>query len=131
MKASILAVVAFSLFSIGVHAQTYTIFGNAVPKTPVDPDTAAVTLGVKFTSSQPGKIRGIRFYRGWSSPTGYGVAIYSASGARLAQTSVATDTCTVPCWEQVSFTAPVSIEANTRYIAAYYMPNGRYASDNY
>jgi hypothetical protein len=131
MKASTLAFVAFILFTIGAHAQTYTIFGNAVPKTPVDPDTAAVTLGVKFTSSQPGKITGIRFYRGRSSPTGYSVAIYSASGTPLAQTSVAADTCTVPCWEQVSFTAPVSIDAHTQYIAAYYMPNGRYAGDNY
>jgi hypothetical protein len=40
------------------------IFGNSVPQTPVDPDTSAVTLGVKFWSTQAGTISGIRFYRG-------------------------------------------------------------------
>jgi hypothetical protein len=40
-----------------------TIFGNATPRTPIDSDTNAVTLGVKFQSSQSGAISGIRFYR--------------------------------------------------------------------
>jgi hypothetical protein len=46
-------------------AQTVTLFGNAVPSTPVASDTAAVTLGVKFWSSQPSTVAGIRFYRGY------------------------------------------------------------------
>jgi hypothetical protein len=110
---------------------TYTIFGSSIPKTPIDPDTAAVTLGVKFTSTQAGKISGIRFYRAQSSPSGYSVALYSATGTRLARTSTAQDTCTVPCWEQVSFSAPVSINANTRYVAAYWTPHGGYPDDQY
>jgi hypothetical protein len=122
------------LFSgeIGCLAQTsYSIFGNTVPKTPVDPDGSAVTLGVNFTSTQAGKITGIRYYRGRTSHNGYTVALYSASGTQLAQVSVSADTCSVPCWEQVNFLAPVSITANTRYVAAYYAPNGLYADDSY
>jgi hypothetical protein len=110
-------------------AQTYTIFGNATPKTPVDADTGAVTLGVKFTSAMTGQIVGVRFYRARGSAQGYGVALYSSSGTPLAQTSVARDTCSVPCWEQVNFTTPVAINANTRYVAAYFTRHGGYAGD--
>jgi hypothetical protein len=42
------------------QAQTVTLFGNSVPSTPVDSDTASVTLGVKFWNSQSGTIAGIR-----------------------------------------------------------------------
>jgi hypothetical protein len=115
---------------IGCLAQSsVSIFGNTVPKTPVDPDGNAVTLGVKFTSTQAGKITGMRFYRGQGNSHGYTVALYDRYGKQLALASLAQDTCTVPCWEQVSFLAPVSINANTRYVAAYYTSNGAYADD--
>jgi hypothetical protein len=114
----------------GGLAQTYTIFGNATPKTPVDPDTSAVTLGVNFTSTQAGAISGVRFYRGHSNLYGYYVVgLFDSSGNRLASASHKGDTCTVPCWEQITFLAPVTINANTRYVAAYYTSNGRYADD--
>ena len=58
-------------------AQTVTLFGNALPSTPVDSDTAAVTLGVKFWTSQPGTVAGIRFYRGYkASSSGYTVKLF-------------------------------------------------------
>ena len=115
----------------GGLAQTYTIFGNATPKNPTETvDGNAVTLGVKFTSTQAGTISGVRFYRARSSSTGYTVKLFTGDGAtRLARAIVATDTCVVPCWEQVNFAAPVSINANTRYVATYYTPNGGYADD--
>src|SRR5438270_7919601 len=113
-------------------AQTVTLFGNALPSTPVDSDTAAVTLGVKFWTSQPGTIAGIRFYRGQkASSSGYTVKLFSASGTLLASAKTAKDTCAVPCWEQVNFVSPISIAANTTYVAAYYTGNGQYADDQY
>jgi Domain of unknown function (DUF4082) len=109
-----------------------TIFGNATPQTPVDPDANAVTLGVKFWSSQPGTISGIRFYRGHTvGSSGYTVKLFSGSGTLLASAKTATDTCAVPCWEQVNFASPISIAANTTYVAAYYTGNGNYADDQY
>jgi hypothetical protein len=111
-------------------AQSLSIFGNAVPNNPVEADYAPVTLGVKFTSTQAGQITGVRFYRARSSPTGYTVKLFTGDGAaRLARAIVAQDTCEVPCWEEVNFLAPVSINANTRYVATYYTPNGSYADD--
>jgi hypothetical protein len=113
-------------------AQTVSLFGNRVPSTPVDSDTAAVTLGVKFWTSQPGTIAGIRFYRSHkASSTGYTVKLFSASGRLLASAKTGKDTCAVPCWEQVDFASPISIAANTTYVAAYYTGNGQYADDQY
>lgn len=111
-------------------AQSVSIFGNAVPNNPVEADYAPVTLGVKFTSTQAGEITGVRFYRARSSPTGYTVKLFTGDGVTpLARAIVAQDTCEVPCWEEVNFLAPVSINANTRYVATYYTPNGSYADD--
>lgn len=106
-----------------------TIFGNSVPQTSVDPDTNAVTLGVKFWSTQAGSISGIRFYRGATNGSGYTVKLFNAAGSLLASSQTTKDTCAVPCWEQVNFAVPLSLAANTTYIAAYYAPNGRYADD--
>jgi hypothetical protein len=114
------------------YAQTaLTIFGAGVPKTAVDPDTSAVNLGVKFFSKVPGTVSAIRFYRGHSNGNGYTVRLYTANGAQLTSKRVTTDTCKVPCWEQVNLAAPISIAANTTYVAAYYTSNGRYADDSY
>src|SRR5262249_37669241 len=33
-------------------------------------------------------------------------------------------------WQQVNFASPVSISANTTYVASYHAPNGRYAEDD-
>ncbi len=113
-------------------AQTpLTIFGNGVPHTAIDPDPNAVTLGVKFRSTQPGTISGIRFYRAARSSTGYVARLYSSSGTRLASVTVTSEPCaTLPCWEQLNFAAPISISPNTTYIAAYFVSGGHYAGDN-
>jgi Domain of unknown function (DUF4082) len=108
---------------------TVTIFGSATPQTPVAPDAAAVSLGVKFRSSLPGKVSGIRFYRGATSRDGYAVKLFATGGSLLAAAKTWKDTCAVPCWEQVNFLSPVTVAANTTYVAAYYTSNGRYAAD--
>jgi hypothetical protein len=107
------------------------ILGNAVPTNPVEADPNAVTLGLKFWSTQPGAVAGIRFYRDHTNSYGYTARLYTAAGSLLAQARTATDTCTVPCWEQVNFAAPIAISANTTYVAAYYTSNGYYADGYY
>jgi hypothetical protein len=108
---------------------TINIFRNAVPANPVVADYNSVTLGLKFYSTQPGTISGIRFYRGHRNQSGYTVKLFSAGGSLLASAKTSNDTCNVPCWEQVNFSAPISIAANTTYVAAYYTSNGDYADD--
>jgi hypothetical protein len=121
----------FVVCSTASSAQTVTLFGTGTPQTPIDPDTSAVTLGIKFYSTQAGVISGIRFYRGAKNTSGYRARLYKADGTLLASASSTKEPCgTMPCWEQLNFSAPVSIAANTTYIAAYYTSNGRYAGDN-
>jgi hypothetical protein len=116
------------LLAVTAWAQTpITIFGDAVPQNPVISDSA-VTLGVKFYSTQAGAIAGIRFYRGAADPRGYTVELFSSSGTLLGS-AMDSDTCSVPCWEQINFASPISIAANTTYVAAYYASNGDYAND--
>jgi hypothetical protein len=110
---------------------TLTIFGNAMPETPVASDAGAVTLGVKFRSAYPGKVSGIRFYRGATSSDGYAVKLFAANGSLLAAAKAWKDTCAVPCWEQVNFHSPVLLAANTTYVATYYTSNGKFAVDSY
>jgi hypothetical protein len=130
MMKCILVAGLICLSSVAFAQSPLTIFGNNVPGSAVDPDTNAVNLGVKFFSQVPGTISAIRFYRGHRNTNGYTVRLYTAAGSQLSSKRVTTDTCTVPCWEQVNLTTPISIAAGTTYIAAYYTSNGRYVADN-
>ena len=69
-------------------AQSISIFGNAVPKNPID-DALAATLGVKFWSSQSGTISAIRFYRAVANPHGYVAKLYTAGRTLLASVNLA------------------------------------------
>jgi hypothetical protein len=108
-----------------------TILGDTTPRTPVVIDTRPVTVGVRFVTAEPGKVWGIRFFRGATSRNGYAVKLFAANGSLLAAAKTWKDTCSVPCWEYVNFVSPVSLAANTTYVAAYYTPNGRYAADKF
>lgn len=124
---------ALIAFASGAEAQTpITLFGTKTPGTPVDPDTNSVTLGVQFYSSQSGTVAGVRFFRGASSSSGYSVGIFDASsGARLAVKSITSEPCaSMPCWEEIDFSAPLAIAANKTYVAAYFVKGGHYAGDN-
>jgi hypothetical protein len=104
-----------------------SIFGSAVPTNAVEADYSAVTLGVKFWSSQAGTISAVRFYRGATSPSGYVARLYSAAGKQLGSVVLAKESGPVPGWQTAVFAHPISIAANTTYVAAYYTPNGKYA----
>ena len=121
--------VSFAIPSCGVaSAQTLTIFGNAVPKNPIG-GAGAVTLGVKFWSSEPGTISGIRFYRAVASPQGYIGDLFSAGGTLLGSATLTKESGPLPGWQEADFASPISISANTTYVAAYYCPIGQGASD--
>ena len=111
-----------------VAAQSISIFGNAVPNNPID-DGNAVTLGVKFWSSQPGTISAIRFYRAVTNPYGYVAKLYTAGGTLLASVKLAKEDGPVPGWQVANFASPIPINANTTYIAAYYSAVGHGAWD--
>jgi hypothetical protein len=59
---------------------------------------------------------------------GYIVALYSASGERLALARLEAESGPLPGWQQANFSTPVSIKAKTTYVATYYTSDGLYAA---
>src|SRR5213078_770360 len=84
------------------------------------------TLGVKFRSDVNGSVTGIRFYKGAGNNGTHTGLLYSSAGAVLAQATFSGETASG--WQQVNFSSPVAILANTTYIAAYFSTSG-YAYD--
>lgn len=93
----------------------------------VGTDAKAVELGVKFRSDENGYITGIRFYKS-SGNTGTHVAnLWTSSGTLLATATFTNETTSG--WQQVHFTTPVAITANTVYVASYHTNSGHYSCD--
>src|SRR5262249_46084690 len=127
----LIVLIAYSVSGRSLAQSPLNILGNTVPANPVEADYSAATLGVKFWSSQGGRISGIRFYRGATSPAGYVARLYSAAGGLLGSVALAKESDPAPGWQTALFPSPISIAANTTYVAAYYTPNGKYADDYY
>lgn len=86
-----------------------------------------VELGVKFSSDVNGTITGIRFYKA-STNTGTHVAnLWTNSGILLATATLTSETASG--WQQVLFSNPVPITADTIYVASYHTLNGHYSAN--
>lgn len=95
----------------------------------VTTDTKSVTLGLRFTSDVPGKVVGIRFFKGSSNTGSHVGTLWSSTGANLGQVSFVGESGSG--WQQANFAAPISIAANTAYIASYFAPSGNYAEEQF
>ena len=108
---------------------TYSLWNNGGDTHhPSVSDTSPDELGVKFESETNGYVTGIRFYKGPSNTGTHVGHLWDAQGDLLATATFTNETSTG--WQQVTFANPVSITANTVYIASYYAPNGGYAADS-
>ena len=88
-------------------------------------DSTTVELGVRFRSDVTGIITGIRFYKA-STNTGTHIAnLWTNTGTLLATAQFSGETASG--WQQVSFNSPVTIAANTTYVASYFAPGGHYS----
>ena len=100
---------------------------STVPPVSSESDSSAVELGVKFRTSQAGVISGIRFYKG-SANTGVHVGnLWTSNGVNLGAVTFTGETSSG--WQEASFATPISVEADTTYVASYHAPNGGYALD--
>ncbi|WP_257187337.1 MULTISPECIES: DUF4082 domain-containing protein [unclassified Bradyrhizobium] len=89
-------------------------------------DPKSVELGVKFQTSTPGDIIGVRFYKGPTNTGTHVADLWSSTGTLLA-TAVFTNE-TADGWQQVNFATPVTIMPGTTYVASYHTA-GNYAAD--
>ncbi|HEY3082936.1 MAG TPA: DUF4082 domain-containing protein, partial [Chloroflexota bacterium] len=98
---------------------------SATPAVASESDSSSIELGVKFRANQSGQITGIRFYKGAQNTGTHVGKLWSSTGTLLASATFSGETASG--WQQVTFATPVTIAANTTYVASYYAPNGRYA----
>ncbi|AKG23983.1 hypothetical protein IJ00_24135 [Calothrix sp. 336/3] len=103
---------------------------TATPAVITDPETAPLTLGVKFRTDVSGSITGIKFYK---SPESIGVhigTIWTSSGQKVGEVTFTNETASG--WQQVNFPTPIPITANTTYVASYHTNVGKYSlTENY
>jgi serine/threonine protein kinase len=115
-----------------VNGKPISIWGNS-SETPVetgDSDPRPVELGVKFRSEVTGLVTGVRFYKTPKNTGPHNGSLWSHTGARLARASFASETASG--WQQADFARPVPIQANTTYVASYFLDSRFYAhSRNY
>ncbi|HSU65669.1 MAG TPA: DUF4082 domain-containing protein, partial [Tepidisphaeraceae bacterium] len=88
-------------------------------------NAGGVELGMKFTSDVAGTVSAVRFYKG-SQETGTQTGeLWSSTGQLLATATFTNETASG--WQQVNFSSPVSIAANTTYIVSYHTTSGTIA----
>jgi probable HAF family extracellular repeat protein len=90
-------------------------------------DPNPVELGVKFQSSVAGTVTGVRFYKGPRNTGPHVGNLWSATGRLLTRATFADETPSG--WQQLNFSNPVPIAANTPYVVSYHT-RGFYSADN-
>ena len=92
-------------------------------------DGSPLEVGVKFTSSVAGQITALKFYRSPGDTGSDLLDLWTSTGTKIASATFTNTTASG--WETVNLTTPVSISANTTYVASYHT-NGEYvATDNF
>jgi hypothetical protein len=115
--------------SITVNPATTSMIwpSNPVPAIVDGGDPNAVELGVKFQSDVAGLITGVRFYKAATNIGTHVGHLWSSTGQNLATATFTGETGSG--WQQVTFATPVAIQANTVYVASYFVPNGHYSAN--
>ena len=92
-------------------------------------DGRQIELGMKFTSSVAGQITALKFYRS-ASDTGPDILdLWTATGTNLASATFSNTAASG--WQTVNLTTPVTIAANTTYVAAYHTTGAYVATTNF
>jgi hypothetical protein len=105
-----------------------TIWSSTAVPTVIDAGPgAAVELGVKFTSDFNGTITGLRFYKSGNNTGTHIGSLWSSTGTLLASATFTNETASG--WQQVNFSSPVAITANTAYVASYHTDVSHFSLD--
>ncbi|MBT1071818.1 DUF4082 domain-containing protein [Pelotalea chapellei] len=104
----------------------YSMWPNTtVPSTLDAGADSSAELGVKFKSDVSGYITGIRFYKASTNTGTHTGTLWSSTGQKLATATFTNETASG--WQQVNFSTPVAISANTTYVASYHANTGHYS----
>ena len=87
-------------------------------------DGQAIEVGVKFQSNTNGFITGIRFYKALNDNGIHVGHLWSGSGTSLAVATFTNESNSG--WQQINFSNPVAVTANTTYVASYHSSANKY-----
>ena len=108
-----------SSVTVSVSSSGSTLFGAiSVPERMQVDDTTSVELGVKFTPSVSGVIKGVRFWKNGVNGGAHTGSLWNSSGSLLATATFVNETASG--WQTVLFASPVSVTAGTTYTASYH-----------
>jgi hypothetical protein len=100
---------------------------TTVPGTVDAGPDSAVELGVKVKADVSGNITGVRFYKSTNNTGTHVGNLWTSSGTLLSSATFTNETASG--WQQVNFSTPVAITANTVYVASYHTSGGHYSDD--
>ena len=99
--------------------------GTRRPRRPRLPgDSNAVELGLRFRAEAGGTIGGIRFYKATANTGTHTGSLWTNTGTLLATTTFINETASG--WQQVNFSSPINVTANTTYVVSYHTNTGNY-----
>lgn len=103
---------------------------SALPAVVDDGPDSPVELGVRFRSDTSGYVTGIRFYKSVANTGVHLGNLWSGTGVLLATATFSGESTSG--WQQVNFSSPVAITANSMYVASYHASAGHYSvTENY
>lgn len=97
---------------------------TGTPSPSTDTDSGGIEVGFKFSSALAGYISGVRFYKAPTMTGAHTVNLWDVNGNLLATAPSGSETASG--WQEVSFSSPVAITANTIYTASMFAANGVY-----
>ncbi|TBZ95031.1 DUF4082 domain-containing protein, partial [Rhizobium leguminosarum] len=113
-----------------VAPATYSLFNaSSTPAQTNLNDGQQLEVGVKFQSNVVGDITAIKFYRSANDNGQNVVDLWTTTGTKLATATFSNTTASG--WQTVNFTTPVTIAANTTYIASYHTTGAYVATNNF
>ncbi|MBO0884038.1 MAG: DUF4082 domain-containing protein, partial [Mycobacterium sp.] len=103
-----------------------SVWQNGTPSGAVDAnDSSAVNLGLQFQASSSGYITGVRFYKESDNTGAHIGSLWTSSGTLLASGTFTNESASG--WQELDFSSPVAVTANTTYVASYHTNTGHYA----
>jgi hypothetical protein len=102
----------------GAAATAVSLWNNSTVPAEDAYSWGSYELGVKFTSSTGGEVTGVRFYKqSWMGGYTHVGHLWSSTGSLLTTATFTNETASG--WQQVSFSNPVAIQANTVYVVSF------------
>ena len=103
----------------------YSLLTGRTPAVAAAAETLPVELGMSFTTSTPGSVTAIKFYKGTGNSGTHTGSLWSAAGQRLATVTFSGETATG--WQTALLGTPVALTPGQTYVVSYFAPSGRYS----